>query len=100
MGETRVGFGKFFLLSRSYRDDSDFKMKMVHSKRRFPKARVWPPLPGAKIVSPPVNEDEEFAGQLPEKKTQEHLLELYFTHVHPALPLIHKKAFFEVYRNG
>jgi hypothetical protein len=70
-----------------------------YGNRRFPKARVWPPLPGSKQGYPPLSEEEEFARLLPNKETQEYLVEIYFTYVHPALPLIHKKAFFDVFRN-
>ncbi|KAH7911436.1 fungal-specific transcription factor domain-containing protein [Hygrophoropsis aurantiaca] len=64
---------------------------------RFPKARVWPPVPGH---APSALEDDEFASKLPDAALQEHLLELYFTYVHPVFPVLHKAAFWESYRNG
>ncbi|KAL0946295.1 hypothetical protein HGRIS_012543 [Hohenbuehelia grisea] len=65
---------------------------------RFPKARVWPPVPEGH--SPlPVSEDLH-AHKLPDPEVQEHLLELYFTYVHPSFPIIHKKTFFEAYTAG
>lgn len=43
-------------------------------------------------------EDDEFVSQLPDRALQDHLLELYFTYVHPSLPIVHKRAFFEVFK--
>ncbi|KAL6306894.1 fungal-specific transcription factor domain-containing protein [Sparassis latifolia] len=65
---------------------------------RFPKARVWPPLPPNTRTRSKVLED--FSPRLPDAATQELLLELYFTYVHPALPIVHKRAFMEDFRNG
>jgi hypothetical protein len=62
--------------------------------RRFPKARVWPPLPSG---STSLRGEDEFVSQLPSAEVQSHLLELYFTHVHPSFPIIHKRAFFDSY---
>jgi hypothetical protein len=42
---------------------------------------------------------DEDVGLLPSKETQELLLDLYFTYVHPSFPIIHKKEFFEIFRN-
>lgn len=69
---------------------------------RFPPARVWPPLPVDKRRALHRNgiENDEHLSKLPDSETQEHLLELYFTYVHPSLPVIHKKTFFEVFRPG
>lgn len=64
--------------------------------RRFPKARVWPPLPSGSVTW----SEDEFASYLPSTEIQEHLLNLYFTYVHPLFPIIHKKAFFESYKAG
>jgi hypothetical protein len=65
--------------------------------RRFPKAGVWPPLPsGAKHGSS--TGDDEFLSQLPEPAMQKHLVDLYFTHVHPSFPVIHRSAFFELFQ--
>ncbi|KDQ54162.1 hypothetical protein JAAARDRAFT_38766 [Jaapia argillacea MUCL 33604] len=62
---------------------------------KFPSSRVWPPLPNS--VTAKV--EDEFISKLPEPAIQEHLLELYFAYVHPALPVLHKKAFLEDYGN-
>ncbi|KAF8240532.1 hypothetical protein L208DRAFT_1427978 [Tricholoma matsutake] len=65
--------------------------------RRFPKARVWPMVPG---LNPKTGEDEQMTAQLPDPAVQEHLLDLYFTYVHPSFPVVHKRAFFEAIKNG
>jgi hypothetical protein len=65
--------------------------------RRFPKARVWPPLPSGSTA---LNGDDEYACRLPEPAMQDHLLDLYFTYVHPSIPVVHKRAFFEAYKTG
>lgn len=61
--------------------------------RRFPKARVWPPLPVTE--SDPQPHGEEQVVTLPDVATQDQLLEIYFAYVHPALPVLHKKSFLE-----
>ncbi|KAH9941542.1 fungal-specific transcription factor domain-containing protein [Amylocystis lapponica] len=65
---------------------------------RFPKARVWPPLPPTARNQPKSLQD--FSPRLPDQATQELLLELYFTYVHPALPVVHKRHFLEDFRSG
>ncbi|KAG9313734.1 hypothetical protein JVU11DRAFT_6088 [Chiua virens] len=96
---------------------------------RFPKARVWPPLPpsaenelipSSMPISPlgrtapsklptvsntghaPLASpavEGDLTQLLPDPTMQEHLLELYFTYVHAGFPIIHKEAFWEGYRN-
>lgn len=61
---------------------------------RFPKARVWPALP----TNIPVQEN--LSTDLPSPALQDHLLNLYFTYVHPSLPVIHKHSFQEAYKAG
>jgi len=75
---------------------------LAPNHRRFPPARVWPPLPTDKRLIAHTNGtgSDEYLSKLPDSETQDHLLELYFTYVHPSLPVIHKKAFFEVFRHG
>lgn len=86
----RVGFGMpSFRLSIMIE-------RLIGSFRRFPKARVWPPLPAT--VRTPSKSEEDWTSRLPDAAEQEHLLELYFTYVHPALPILHKKSFMESYR--
>ncbi|KAG6888743.1 hypothetical protein C0992_007586 [Termitomyces sp. T32_za158] len=65
---------------------------------RFPKARVWPPIPSSSSVS--TIDDEEYFNWLPNQSVQEHLIDLYFKHVHTSLPVIHKRAFYDVFRAG
>jgi hypothetical protein len=69
---------------------------------RFPPARVWPPLPNEKRSNDYLNgtESEEYLSKLPNLETQDHLLELYFTYVHPSLPVVHKKTFFDIFKQG
>ncbi|KIM41432.1 hypothetical protein M413DRAFT_18957 [Hebeloma cylindrosporum] len=64
---------------------------------RFPKARVWPPLPSG---SPNLHGEEEFSSQLPSPDLQEHLLDLYFRYVQPMFPILHKRSFLESYRSS
>jgi len=44
--------------------------------------------------------EEDEMMQLPDPAVQEHLLDLYFTFVHPSFPVVHKRAFFEAMKNG
>lgn len=69
--------------------------------RRFPTAGVWPPLP-SKVqnhATVPPSTDQSVP-QLPEPAEQEHLLDLYFTYVHPSFPIIHKEAFFNAFKTA
>lgn len=74
-----------------------FLTRVYHAIRRFPKARVWPPLPW-NATSAKASTDS--SPTLPDLPIQEHLLDLYFTYVHPALPIVHKQTFLEDFRNG
>ncbi|KAF9030317.1 hypothetical protein BDZ89DRAFT_985448 [Hymenopellis radicata] len=65
---------------------------------RFPKARVWPALQSG--PSKQKSEDDYSSDGLPSLTTQEHLLDLYFAHVHPFFPVVHKQAFREAFRAG
>ncbi|KIK52123.1 hypothetical protein GYMLUDRAFT_50070 [Collybiopsis luxurians FD-317 M1] len=64
---------------------------------RFPKAGVWPPLPAE--PSKMLEEEDELAAKLPSQEIQEQLLNAYFKHVHPFLPIIHKQAFYQAFRS-
>ncbi|KAF8624664.1 hypothetical protein AX17_006995 [Amanita inopinata Kibby_2008] len=64
---------------------------------RFPGARVWPPLPSGFHQT---KSDMEYMAQLPDPAVQGHLLDLYFTYVHPSFPVIHRHAFFDAFRNN
>lgn len=64
--------------------------------RRFPKARVWPPV-SSKTVT--VHEEEDdLSAELPSTEIQEQLLKVYFEHVHSFLPVVHKDMFYERFR--
>ena len=58
--------------------------------RRFPGTHVWPPLP-------PI--PQSLSHSLPPIDEQDRLLCLYFTHVHPPFPVIHKAAFWDAWNN-
>jgi hypothetical protein len=63
---------------------------------KFPKARVWPPLPPTeRTQSPKCDEDST---SLPPLNEQEILLDLYWKYVHTALPVIHKQSFLESFQ--
>lgn len=64
---------------------------------RFPKARVWPPLPP--MAANQAKGLQDFAPALPARATQDRLLELYWTYVHPALPIVCKRIFMEDFHN-
>ena len=59
---------------------------------------MWPPLPPSARNSK--KHAEDFAARLPDIATQELLVELYFTYVHPSLPIVHKTTFMEDFRKG
>jgi hypothetical protein len=105
-------------------DSSTGIYRCLTSYRRFPKARVWPPLPPSaaeamSAVTPNVSAlvnsaastsavtlslpgpsftDGDLSGVMPDLALQEHLLQIYFTHVHSAFPVLHKEAFMESFR--
>ena len=61
---------------------------------RFPPARVWPPALGHVTRT-----EEEVAARarLPSAEVQQHLIELYFTYIHPVLPVLCKDKFTEAF---
>jgi hypothetical protein len=63
---------------------------------KFPKARVWPPLPGSRES----RTEEDFNIAMPDPAMQEHLMSLYWTYVHTALPIVHKQSFIEAFQRG
>ena len=84
---------------------SSLRLQLIFSNplRHFPKARVWPPVAPTSAVY--VQREQEAAvrersarARLPSREIQDHLLELYFAHVHPFLPVIHKDSFMEAYK--
>ncbi|TFY53230.1 hypothetical protein EVG20_g10211 [Dentipellis fragilis] len=54
---------------------------------KLPMARVWPPAAQKFIAEESVNVS------LPPVELQRHLLDLYFTYVHPIFPVVHKTLF-------
>ena len=66
---------------------------------KFPKARVWPPLPPAER-SQLMKADGDFTASLPPLEEQERLLDLYWKYVHTALPVVYKQSFLENFRRG
>ncbi|KAJ6575396.1 fungal-specific transcription factor domain-containing protein [Mycena capillaripes] len=77
------------LLARSSRTDS----RKEGGIWKLPMARVWPP---SKDPTQLVHE-EDMEIDLPPVHVQEHLLQLYFTYIHPIFPLIHKTRFLTEY---
>ena len=66
---------------------------------KFPKARVWPPLPPTGRAQL-MKEDGESTVSMPPLEEQEKLLDLYWKYVHSALPIVYKQAFLENFRRG
>jgi hypothetical protein len=61
--------------------------------RRLPMARVWPPSRFG-FSSYPLSQQSI---DLPPQDTQDSLLELYFTNIHPTFPVLHKTRFLTEY---
>ncbi|KAF7337482.1 Zn(2)-C6 fungal-type domain-containing protein [Mycena sanguinolenta] len=78
-----------YLLARSSRTDS----RKEGGLWKLPMARVWPPI---KDPSELVYE-ENMEIELPPVHVQEHLLQLYFTYIHPVFPVLHKTRFLTEY---
>jgi len=66
---------------------------------KFPKARVWPPLPPIERAQP-MKEDGDPPISMPPLEEQEKLLDLYWKYVHTALPVVYKQSFLESFRRG
>lgn len=67
--------------------------------RHFPPARVWPP------TEEPIKRARtlfasDFGVQFPPKEEQAKLLDLFFAHVNPSLPLFSKESFMKAWRAG
>lgn len=63
---------------------------------KFPKARVWPPLPPAEHAQSTKRGEDSMS--LPPLSEQETLLDLYWKYVHTALPIVHKQSFLESFQ--
>ncbi|KAJ7751211.1 fungal-specific transcription factor domain-containing protein [Mycena maculata] len=77
------------LLARSNRTDA----RKEGGIWNLPMARVWPPI---KDPTQLIQEEDMDIG-LPPPQIQEHLLQLYFTYIHPVFPLLHKTRFLTEY---
>ncbi|CAE7227860.1 unnamed protein product [Rhizoctonia solani] len=75
---------------------------------KFPASRVWPPVAEerdsdteGRVDVTGINEDYETlerrvaASVLPSREQQEKLLKLYFSYVHPVLPVVHQEVFWQ-----
>ncbi|KAK7063985.1 Zn(2)-C6 fungal-type domain-containing protein [Favolaschia claudopus] len=78
------------LLARSSRTDT----RKEDGLWNLPMARVWPP---AKDPGEVVIREEDMEIELPAVHVQEHLIQLYFTYVHPVFPALHKTRFLTEY---
>ena len=66
---------------------------VAYIPRRLPMARVWPPSRFG-MTSEPLSQHSNL---LPPQDTQDRLLELYFTNIHPTFPVLHKTRFLTEY---
>ncbi|KAJ7631249.1 fungal-specific transcription factor domain-containing protein [Roridomyces roridus] len=62
----------------------------------LPMARVWPPIRDQTQLI----QEEDMEIELPPVHVQEHLLQLYFAHIHPVFPVIHKTRFLTEYKSS
>ncbi|KAJ7597406.1 fungal-specific transcription factor domain-containing protein [Mycena floridula] len=62
----------------------------------LPMARVWPPSKEHHAIHS--FHEEDFEVQLPPIHVQDKLIDLYFTYIHPAFPVIHKCRFLADYQ--
>ena len=76
----------------------DESQSAVSLCRRFPKSRVWPPLPSE--ARTPTRSEGDTSIRLPPQDVQERLLQLYFAYVHAQLPILHKSTFMDMFRQG
>ncbi|KAJ4002275.1 fungal-specific transcription factor domain-containing protein [Lentinula boryana] len=61
---------------------------------KLPMARVWPP---SKVFAALTIQEDDIAVELPPIDMQDHLIDLYFTYIHPVFPVIHKNRFLSGY---
>jgi len=57
------------------------------ARRDIPMARTWP------LTTRQYLSEDSVSATLPPLEVQRHLLELYFTYVHPVYPVVHKTLF-------
>lgn len=58
-------------------------------------ARVWPP---SKDFAALTVQEDDIVVELPPIHIQDHLIDLYFTYIHPVFPVIHKNRFLSEYK--
>lgn len=78
------------LLSRHDRTDD----RIQGGIWQLPMARVWPP---SKLKTGMPYQEDNVDEQLPPVEVQDHLLSLYFTHIHPTFPVLNKRRFLQEY---
>ncbi|THV07451.1 hypothetical protein K435DRAFT_741751 [Dendrothele bispora CBS 962.96] len=78
------------LLSKSNRTD-DRKEGGIW---KLPMARVWPP---SKARVAKVIQEDDILVDMPPIHVQDHLVDLYFTYIHPVFPVIHRSRFLSEY---
>ncbi|KAJ3874729.1 fungal-specific transcription factor domain-containing protein [Lentinula edodes] len=62
---------------------------------KMPMARVWPP---SKDFAALTVQEDDIVVELPPIHIQDHLIDLYFTYIHPVFPVIHKNRFLSEYK--
>ncbi|EPQ54381.1 hypothetical protein GLOTRDRAFT_94337 [Gloeophyllum trabeum ATCC 11539] len=62
---------------------------------KFPMARVWPLAMESRLA---YADEDDVDVQMPPPEQQEALVNVYFTYIHPFIPLIHKQQFLESFR--
>lgn len=67
--------------------------------RHFPPARVWPP------TERPIERARalfasDFGVQLPAREHQKMLLDIYFTHINPTIPVFDRESFMKAWDIG
>ncbi|KAF5368636.1 hypothetical protein D9758_002174 [Tetrapyrgos nigripes] len=63
---------------------------------KLPMARVWPP---SRDRAAHVIQEDDIPVEMPPIHVQDHLVDLYFTYIHPVFPVIHKSRFLSEYNS-
>ncbi|TFK49703.1 hypothetical protein OE88DRAFT_1736693 [Heliocybe sulcata] len=64
---------------------------------KLPMSRVWPAALEGKLNYP---EEQDIIVEMPTREYQEHLINVYFTYIHPWFPIVHKRRFLEQFRSN
>ncbi|KAL8286842.1 hypothetical protein RQP46_003848 [Phenoliferia psychrophenolica] len=68
---------------------------------QFPSAGVWPPTDGRVLKTEnEILQLTDAEDPLPDRQTQQHLLDLYWCYVHPHFPILYKISFMRQYRHS